>query len=69
MIDQTSPDIVISIRERWVQLTEDDVKHALKHRENFLDRLRHRHNLGLDDAEKQLEEFERRNPSLQFEKS
>jgi hypothetical protein len=52
-----------------VHLTEDDVHHGLKHRENFLDRLRHRHNLGLDEAEKQLRAFQDRNPELLFEKS
>lgn len=64
-----TPDLIVRIRSHWVLLTEDDVHHGLKHRENFLDRLRHRHNLGLDEAEAQLQAFEKKNPSLMFEKS
>jgi hypothetical protein len=61
--------LIVRIREQWVHLTEDDVHHGLKHRENFLDRLRHRHNLGLDEAEAQLRAFEKKNPELLYEKS
>ena len=61
--------IRIRIREEWALLSDEDVEHGLKHRENFLDRLRHRHNLGLDEAERQLRAFEKKNPELLFEKS
>ncbi|MBC5786356.1 hypothetical protein H8N03_25690 [Ramlibacter sp. USB13] len=64
-----TPDLIVRIRTEWALLTEEDVHHGLQHRENFLDRLRHRHNLGLDEAEAQLQKFEQENPSLQFEKS
>ena len=64
-----SSELVVRIRQQWLYLTEEDVHHGLKHRENFLDRLRHRHNLGLDDAEAQLKAFEQKNPELLFEKS
>ena len=63
------PVIYVRIREVWVHLTDEDIAHGLKHRENFLDRLRHRHNLGLDEAERQLREFEKKSPELLFEKS
>jgi hypothetical protein len=65
----SSPDIIIRIRTQWVLLTDEDLQHGLKRRENFLERLRHRHNLGMDEAEAQLQAFEKKNPSLQFEKS
>lgn len=61
--------IHIRIKEEWTLLTDEDIAHGLKHRENFLDRLRHRHNLGLDEAERQLRAFEKKNPELLFEKS
>jgi hypothetical protein len=61
--------IHIRIKEEWTLLSDEDIAHGLKHRENFLDRLRHRHNLGLDEAERQLHEFEKKNPELLFEKS
>lgn len=61
--------VVTLVRATWIQLTDEDVHHGLKHRDNFLERLRHRHNLGLDEAEAQLHAFEKRNPGLQFEKS
>lgn len=37
--------------------------------ESLLQRLCHRHNLGLDDAHAQLHAFEKRNPELLFENS
>ena len=66
---ETSEELFVRIRTQWVLLTDEDVQHGLKHRENFLDRLRHRHNLGLDEAEAQLKAFEEKNPELLFEKS
>ena len=61
--------IFVRIRTQWVHLTDEDLQHGLKHRDNFLERLRHRHNLGLDEAEAQLRAFEQKNPELLFEKS
>ena len=69
MTTLASSHLIVCIREEWVHLTEDDIQHGLKHRENFLDRLRHRHNLGLDEAEAQLRAFEKKNPELLYEKS
>ena len=63
------PELVVLIRQEWVLLTDEDVQHGLKHRDNLLERLRHRHNLGLDEAEAQLAAFEKKNPGLFFEKS
>lgn len=68
-VNLPSEEIVVRIRQTWVQLTDKDLQHGLKHRDTFLDRLRHRHNLGLDEAEAQLREFEKKNPELLFEKS
>lgn len=64
-----SETLIVRIRAHWVHLTDEDVRHGLKHRDSFLERLRHRHNLGLDEAEAQLHAFEQKNPELLFEKS
>ena len=69
IINLPSEEIIVRIRQTWVRLTDEDVRHGLKHRDTFLERLRHRHNLGLDEAETQLRKFEKKNPELLFEKS
>jgi len=65
----TDSTLIVLIRTQWEHLTEEDVHHGLKHRDTFLERLRHRHNLGLDEAQAQLHAFEQKNPELLFEKS
>jgi hypothetical protein len=61
--------LVVRIRTQWVHLTEDDILTGLQRRETFLDRLVHRHHIGLDEAEEQLKKFEQKNPELLFERS
>ena len=61
--------LFVRIRTEFAYLSDEDIAEGMKHRENFLDRLRHRHNLGLDEAEALLAKFEKRNPELRFEKS
>ena len=64
----TYDDVVFRIKAQWVLLTEEDLQQGLKHRETFLDRLCHRHHLGMDEAEDQLKAFEKKNPGLVFER-
>lgn len=64
----TYDDVVFRIKAQWVLLTEEDLHQGLKHRETFLDRLCHRHHLGMDEAEDQLKAFEKKNPGLVFER-
>lgn len=59
----------IRIRQQWTNLTEEDLDQALGHRETFLQRLCHRHHIGLDEAQAQLHAFEKKNPELLFERS
>ncbi len=66
--NQPHEEVVIRVKAEWVQLTDEDVHHGLKHRETFLDRLCHRHHLGMDEAEDQLRAFEKKNPGLVFER-
>ncbi len=70
MTNQKAPHEEAAVRAKaeWEKLTDDDVHHGLKHRETFLDRLCHRHHLGMDEAEDQLRAFEKKNPGLVFER-
>lgn len=68
--DPSSDDVVIiGVKSEWVLATSDDLKQEPKRQETFLGRLRHRHNLGLDEAHAQLHAFEKKNPELLFETS
>ncbi len=64
----TYDDVVFRIKAQWILLTEEDLQEGLQHRETFLDRLCHRHHMGMDEAEDQLKAFEKKNPGLVFER-
>jgi hypothetical protein len=65
----TLQEIRVRIQAQWVNLTDEDLRAGMKHRETFLDRLCHRHHIGLDEAQAQLRAFEQKNPELLFERS
>ena len=56
------------VKSKWEKLTDEDVHHGLQHRETFLERICHRHHLGMDEAEDQLKAFEKSNPGVVFER-
>lgn len=60
---------IAQIKAQWKHLTDDDLEHGLKHRDTFLQRLCHRHSLGMDEAQAQLEAFEKKYPGMAFERS
>jgi hypothetical protein len=62
-------EIRVRIQAQWANLTDEDLEQGLKRRETFLDRLCHRHHIGLDEAQAQLRAFEQKNPELLFERS
>ncbi len=62
-------EVVVQIKARWTELTDEDLHHGLKHRDTFLQRLCHRHHLGMDEAEDQLRAFEEKYPGMGFERS
>ncbi len=64
----TYDDVVFRIKAQWILLTEEDLQQGLQHRETFLERLCHRHHLGMDEAEAQLRAFEKSNPGVVFER-
>jgi uncharacterized protein YjbJ (UPF0337 family) len=57
------------LRERWGQLTDDDLDVIAGRRDQLLGRIQHRHGLARDEAERQVETFTRQNPEVFFEKS
>ncbi len=61
-------DVVFRIKAQWILLTEEDLQQGLQRRDTFLERVCHRHHLGMDEAEDQLRAFEKKNPALVFER-
>jgi uncharacterized protein YjbJ (UPF0337 family) len=57
------------VREQWGKLTNDDLDVIAGKRDQLLGRIQERHGIAKDEAERQVEAFERRNPDFKFEKS
>jgi uncharacterized protein YjbJ (UPF0337 family) len=55
------------IREQWGKLTDDDLDVIAGKREQFLGMLQERQGLARDAAEKQLTDWQKRNPDFRFE--
>jgi uncharacterized protein YjbJ (UPF0337 family) len=55
------------IREQWGKLTDDDLDVIAGKREPFLGKLQERQGLARDAAEKQLTDWQKRNPDFRFE--
>lgn len=54
------------MREQWGKLTDDDVDVAAGQREQFLGRLQEREGIAKDEAEKQLEDWQKRHPDFRW---
>ena len=52
------------IKEQWGRLTEDDIDVIAGKRDQLLGRIQQRHGIAKDEAQKQVQEFERRNPDV-----
>lgn len=57
------------VKEQWGKLTDDDLDVIAGRRDQLLGRIQQRHGLARDEAEHQVDTFERRNPDFFFEKS
>ena len=57
------------VKEQWGKLTDDDLDVIAGKRDQLLGRIQQRHGIAKDEAERQVETFERRNPDFKFEKS
>jgi uncharacterized protein YjbJ (UPF0337 family) len=57
------------VKEQWGELTDDDLDVIAGKRDQLLGRIQQRHGIAKDEAERQVETFERRNPDFRFERS
>jgi uncharacterized protein YjbJ (UPF0337 family) len=57
------------VKEQWGKLTDDDLDVIAGKRQQLLGRIQERHGIAHEEAETQVSEFERRNPTFIFEKS
>lgn len=57
------------VKEQWGKLTDDDLDVIAGRRDQLLGRIQERHGMGREDAEREVDTFERRNPDFFFEKS
>ena len=56
------------VKEQWGKLTDDDLDVIAGKRDQLLGRIQERHGIAKDEAERQVETFERGNPNCRFEK-
>jgi len=57
------------VKEQWGKLTDDDFDVIAGKRDQLLGRIQERHGISRDEAEKQVKEWETRNPDVFFEKA
>ena len=57
------------VKEQWGKLTDDDLDVIAGKRDQLLGRIQERHGIAKTEAEKQVNDWERRNPDYLFEKS
>ncbi len=56
------------LKEKWGQLTDDDLDVIAGRREQLLGRIQERHGIAKDEAERQVREWEGRNPGLRLDR-
>ena len=56
------------VKEPWGKLTDDDLDVIAGKRDQLLGRIQQRHGIAKDEAERQVDTFERSNPDYKFEK-
>ena len=61
--------IIGKVKEQWGRLTDDDLDVIAGKRDQLLGRIQQRHGIAKDEAERQVQTFERSNPDYKFERS
>ena len=56
------------VKEEWGKLTDDDLDVIAGKRDQLLGRIQQRHGVAKDEATRQVEEWESRNPDYKLEK-
>jgi uncharacterized protein YjbJ (UPF0337 family) len=54
------------IKEQWGRLTDDDLDVIAGKRQQLLGRIQERHGIAKDEAQRQVSDFERRNPDVRL---
>ena len=57
------------VKEQWGKLTDDDFDVIAGKRDQLVGRIQERHGISRDEAEKQVKDWETRNPGSFFEKT
>jgi len=57
------------LKERWGKLTDDDLDVIAGRREQLLGRIQERHGISKEDADRQLRDWQHRDPDLREGKS
>lgn len=57
------------VKEQWGKLTDDDFDVIAGKRDQLVGRIQERHGISRDEAEKQVKDWETRNPDAFFERS
>ena len=57
------------LKEKWGKLTDDDLDVIAGKRDQLLGRIQERHGIARDQAEREVESFERVNPDVRLDKS
>jgi uncharacterized protein YjbJ (UPF0337 family) len=55
------------IKEQWGRLTEDDLDVIAGKRDQLLGRIQQRHGVAKDEAQRQVRDFEERNPDVSLD--
>ena len=56
------------VKEKWGKLTDDDLDVIGGKRDQLVGRIQERHGIAKDQAEREVENFERSNPDHRFER-
>ncbi|MEO8021224.1 CsbD family protein [Polaromonas sp.] len=56
------------VKEQWGKLTDDDLDIIAGKRDQLLGRIQERHGIARDEAERQVNAFQERNPTDFFER-
>jgi uncharacterized protein YjbJ (UPF0337 family) len=57
------------VKEQWGKLTDDDLDVVAGKRDQLVGRIQERHGVSKDEADKQVKDWEKKNPTYVFEKS
>jgi uncharacterized protein YjbJ (UPF0337 family) len=57
------------VKEQWGKLTDDDLDVIAGRRDQLLGRIQERHGMAKDEAERQVDDFERTHPDCRLDKS